>query len=876
VVDSGANGLNGSVNGGVTVGGVGKVCGAYNFNGSSGYVSVPDNALLNLSRGTFMAWVRHGSAAMTNWEAILAKGDSAYRMHLNGGCSINTANPSKGLSLGINGGCANADLNSGTVPAANTWYHVAGSYDGSTLRIYINGALQQSAAYTGSIASNTNALFIGENSQNRGRYWNGDIDEVKIFTQVLSGAAISAGYANENAGKNWDGTARVCSVVGLHHLEIQHASGNGLTCAASTLTVRACADAACTEPLYTGGVSGSFSATGTPAAVWDGSAGGATGAGFVIPAGSSSVTKNVQVSSPGTVVLGVSVPSPVPTSATTCNFGSPTCTFTAQSAGFVFSNSATGSTYTVPPQVSGVSSAGLFLRALQVSTTNPAVCTPAIIGQTTPVTLGYACNNPASCQPGSLASVNANAIAPAGTEVSLTFDANGSAPVTLRYDDVGQITFTASKTVTPFGGATAVTLSGSSNAVVVAPHHFGFSGVTPGPIKAGAAFAATVTAYNGLPTPTPTANFGQETVPESVTLSFTRYQPTGAGAVNGSFTGSVGSFSAGAASASPLVWSEVGSMDLRAVLASGSYLGSGLTASGVTGSTGAVGPFVPDHFEVTVAQGCVSGAFTYSGQPVTLQVSAMNAATPAARTLNYDGSAATSPNFARAITLSDANALGLGAFAPSTAAGSAFVAGLAAPTTAYTFSNPLTAPKSIAVRAVDSDGASSSGFAEGVLAVRSGRLRMQNAFGSERLALQVPLQAQYWNGSYFVANAQDSCTVVSVPAAQTLASGVQPNGAAALYFYPLVANQNQLLSSDAVPTLASPLLTGQSALQFAAPAKRGWLDIILQVPDYLRGNWGNCFGQTGAAGQMDDLPCARATFGVFGANSPLIYRRENY
>jgi len=516
------------------------------------------------------------------------------------------------------------------------------------------------------------------------------------------------------------------------------------------------------------------------------------------------------------------------------------------------------------------------LRALQASTTNPAVCTPAIIGQTTPVTLGYVCNNPASCQPGSLASVNANAIAPAGTAVALTFDANGSAPVTLRYDDVGQITYTASKTVTPFGGATPVTLTGSSNALVVAPHHFGFSAVTPGPIKAGAAFAATVTAYNGLPTPTPTANFGRETVPESVTLSFTRYQPTGAGAVNGSFTGGVGPFSAGAASASSLAWSEVGLIDLRAVLASGSYLGSGLTASGVTGSTGAVGPFVPDHFDVTVAQGCVSGAFTYSGQPVTLQVSAMNAATPAARTLNYDGSVGTTPNFARAITFSDANALGLGSFLPTGAAASAFTAGLATPTTAYAFTNPLTAPASVAVRVVNGDGVSSSGFAEGSLAVRSGRLRLQNAFGSEKLALQVPLQAQYWNGSYFVANAQDSCTVVSVPPAQTLASGVQPNGAAALYFYPLVANQNQLLSSDAVPTLVSPLLGGQSALQFAATAKRGWLDIVLQVPSYLQGNWGNCSGQTGAAGLFDDRPCARATFGVFGAGSPLIYRRENY
>jgi hypothetical protein len=52
------------------------------------------------------------------------------------------------------------------------------------------------------------------------------------------------------------------------------------------------------------------------------------------------------------------------------------------------------------------------------------------------------------------------------------------------------------------------------------------------------------------------------------------------------------------------------------------------------------------------------------------------------------------------------------------------------------------------------------------------------------------------------------------------------------------------------------------------------LDIVLLVPSYLRGQWGNCMGQTGTAGLFDDNPCARATFGVF--KSPLIYRRENY
>jgi MSHA biogenesis protein MshQ len=162
--------------------------------------------------------------------------------------------------------------------------------------------------------------------------------------------------------------------------------------------------------------------------------------------------------------------------------------------------------------------------------------------------------------------------------------------------------------------------------------------------------------------------------------------------------------------------------------------------------------------------------------------------------------------------------------------------------------------------------------------IRLGRLRLQNAFGSEKLPLAVPLQAQYWAGSYFVNNTDDSCTTLSVPPAVTLTGSATPGGSAGLYFYPVLSGKNEL--PPQTPTLngsASGVLNaGKINVQFAKPDKRGWLDMVLNVPDYLKYNWGNCNGQSGAAGLLDDLPCARATFGIFGAKSPIIYRRENY
>jgi len=171
--------------------------------------------------------------------------------------------------------------------------------------------------------------------------------------------------------------------------------------------------------------------------------------------------------------------------------------------------------------------------------------------------------------------------------------------------------------------------------------------------------------------------------------------------------------------------------------------------------------------------------------------------------------------------------------------------------------------------------ASAASVASSAVKLRFGRLRLQNVYGSEKLVLAVPVQAQYWSGNAFVNNSDDSCTPVAIPAARTLAGSSAPDGAVNLYFYPVVTGgKNQIVSTDTTPSMASILVGGGAALGFSKPGKPGWLDIILNAPDFLRDNWGNCYGQTGTAGLRDDSPCARATFGIY--KSPLIYRRENY
>jgi hypothetical protein len=65
------------------------------------------------------------------------------------------------------------------------WHHVAGVYDGAKLYIYIDGKLDNVAETTGKIAPSTSDVLIGENAQKTGRFWNGLIDDVRIYGYAL-------------------------------------------------------------------------------------------------------------------------------------------------------------------------------------------------------------------------------------------------------------------------------------------------------------------------------------------------------------------------------------------------------------------------------------------------------------------------------------------------------------------------------------------------------------------------------------------------------------------------------------------------------------------------------------------------------------------
>jgi hypothetical protein len=79
-------------------------------------------------------------------------------------------------------------LHTATALTTNQWYHIAATYDGAAMKIYLNGVLDTTMAQTGLITSN-NTFEIGRNYGND-RILQGDLDEISVFNTALNQAAI--------------------------------------------------------------------------------------------------------------------------------------------------------------------------------------------------------------------------------------------------------------------------------------------------------------------------------------------------------------------------------------------------------------------------------------------------------------------------------------------------------------------------------------------------------------------------------------------------------------------------------------------------------------------------------------------------------------
>jgi hypothetical protein len=162
----------------------GKFGGALSFNGTSAWVTVADAPSLQLTSGvTVEAWVNPTSGS--GWRAVVLKETSnglAYALY----SANNASRPEAFLHTNVDIGQA------GTAAVAlNTWTHLAWTYDGSTLRVFVNGVQVGSRSVAGAMGASAGPLRIGGDSV-WGEYYKGQIDEVRIYNRALTGAEIQA------------------------------------------------------------------------------------------------------------------------------------------------------------------------------------------------------------------------------------------------------------------------------------------------------------------------------------------------------------------------------------------------------------------------------------------------------------------------------------------------------------------------------------------------------------------------------------------------------------------------------------------------------------------------------------------------------------
>jgi uncharacterized protein (DUF2141 family) len=87
-----------------------------------------------------------------------------------------------------------------TILNTGVWYHVAGVYDGTDLKVYVNGQLESSVNYSIPLTASSNELRIGGGIANNTEYFPGDITEVRMWNIARSDAEISANYNKQLTG----------------------------------------------------------------------------------------------------------------------------------------------------------------------------------------------------------------------------------------------------------------------------------------------------------------------------------------------------------------------------------------------------------------------------------------------------------------------------------------------------------------------------------------------------------------------------------------------------------------------------------------------------------------------------------------------------
>jgi RHS repeat-associated protein len=158
---------------------------AVSFDGTNDSVKVPDSASLRLTSSLSLeAWIKPTSLPATGqFASILTKGES-YSLQFNG--------PKLEFTIIQSGVRKRLQAPSGAIVAGQT-YHVVGTYDGTTQRLYVNGSLVAGAALSGAASTSSEGLYVGSWDGTE-EFFKGTIDDPAVYNTALNGTRVAVHY----------------------------------------------------------------------------------------------------------------------------------------------------------------------------------------------------------------------------------------------------------------------------------------------------------------------------------------------------------------------------------------------------------------------------------------------------------------------------------------------------------------------------------------------------------------------------------------------------------------------------------------------------------------------------------------------------------
>lgn len=185
-LDSNANDFVGSNDG--TVNGAtlttGYINGSYSFDGVSDYINfgeIPVTTAISVS-----VWA-YFSDNLGN--PIISKRTNGNNWQI----SSTNGNYNAYFLVWTSGGSGTANTGTGDI-IQNTWHNIVGTYDGSNVRIYLDGVLKDTQPLTGTIMNNSNIIKFGTDSPGGSNYYNGKIDELYVYNKNLTQDQITKLY----------------------------------------------------------------------------------------------------------------------------------------------------------------------------------------------------------------------------------------------------------------------------------------------------------------------------------------------------------------------------------------------------------------------------------------------------------------------------------------------------------------------------------------------------------------------------------------------------------------------------------------------------------------------------------------------------------